>query len=200
MLELDSYGANVDEDLELLEGDIHRSIVNGIPAINFSKRIQQILFKEMELTVVSKSLGRNIGYGALNIRISSLWNPSKPFHIMDIENGYFLAKFHSTDDYTKVLSQGPWLINGLPRFLYKKKILEEIGGIIGKVARLDFNIDSKIRGRFARMAVYINLDKPLIAQVLVNGMHQKVEYEALPTICFTCKKYGHTKEICASLQ
>lgn len=60
---------------------------------------------------------------------------------------------------------------GLPRFLYKRKILEEIGGTIGKVVRLDFNTDSRITGHFARIAVYVNLDKPLIAQVLVNGLH-----------------------------
>ncbi|PPR98740.1 hypothetical protein GOBAR_AA21936 [Gossypium barbadense] len=180
-LGLDNSGAGVDEDLEFLEGDIHISIINGIPAIDFSERIQQILFKEMEHTVVLKLLGRNIGYGALNNRISSLWNPSKPFHIMDIENEYFLAKFQSTDNYAKVLSQGPWLIYG--QYLTVQpwtkefnpynhtqawKILEEIGGTIGKVVRLDFNTDSRITGHFARIAVYVNLDKPLIAQVLVN--------------------------------
>ncbi|KAK5775604.1 hypothetical protein PVK06_043511 [Gossypium arboreum] len=89
---------------------------------------------------------------------------------------------------------------GLPGYLYKKKIIEEIEGTIGKVLRLDFNTDSRARGRFARMAVYNNLDKPLIAQVRVNGLYQKVEYEGLPTICFTCRKYGHTKELCGSLQ
>ncbi|KAH1091473.1 hypothetical protein J1N35_018730 [Gossypium stocksii] len=85
---------------------------------------------------------------------------------------------------------------GLPGFLYKKKIIEEIGKTIGKMVRLYFNIDSKTRGRFARLAVYVNLDEPLIAQVLVNGMLQKVEYEGLPTICFTCGRY----ELCASKQ
>ncbi|KAH1066051.1 hypothetical protein J1N35_031038 [Gossypium stocksii] len=34
-----SSGYCVDEDLEILEGDIDRSMVNGIPAIDFSKRI-----------------------------------------------------------------------------------------------------------------------------------------------------------------
>ncbi|KAA3472094.1 leucine-rich repeat receptor-like protein kinase PEPR2 [Gossypium australe] len=219
-----------DEEFEFLEGDIHRFVVNSVPAIDFSERIQQILYKEMELTVVLKLLGRNIGYGALSNRISTLWNPSKPFNLMDIENGYYLAKFYSAEDYSKVLSQGPWMIYGqyltvqpwtkefnpsqpypstvlawirllgLPGFLYKKKILEEIGGTIGKVVRLDFNTDSRIRGQFARMAVYINLDKPLTGQVLVNGIKQRVEYEALPTICFNCGKYGHTKEICPSAQ
>ncbi|KAH1039446.1 hypothetical protein J1N35_041189, partial [Gossypium stocksii] len=51
--------------------------------------------------VVLKLLGRNIGYEALHSRISSLWNPSMPFYLMDIENGYCLAKFQSTDDYAK---------------------------------------------------------------------------------------------------
>ncbi|KAG8494117.1 hypothetical protein CXB51_011857 [Gossypium anomalum] len=135
---------DADEDLEFLEGDIHRSVVNGIPSIDFSERIQNILVKEMELTVILKLLGRNIGYGTLNNRISSLWNTAKPFHLMDIENGYILAKFQSFDDYTKVLA-----LPGLPGYLYKKKIIEVIGNTIGKVVRLDFNTDSRSRGRFA---------------------------------------------------
>ncbi|KAK5838666.1 hypothetical protein PVK06_007401 [Gossypium arboreum] len=32
---------DADEDLEFLEGDIHKSIVNGIPSIGFSERIQK---------------------------------------------------------------------------------------------------------------------------------------------------------------
>ncbi|PPR95640.1 hypothetical protein GOBAR_AA25035 [Gossypium barbadense] len=195
--ELGSSSVDSDEDIEILEGNIHRSIVNGIPAIDFSERIQHILFKKMERTVVLKLLRRNIGYEALNNRISSLWNPSKPFHFMDIENGYFLAKFQSINDYTKVLTQGPWLIYGqyLTVQPWTKEFSPsqpypstEIGGTIGKVVRLDLNTNSRIKGRFARMVVYINLDKPLIAQVLVNGMKQRVEYEALPTICFTYGK------------
>ncbi|KAK5845025.1 hypothetical protein PVK06_001177 [Gossypium arboreum] len=40
---------------------------------------------------------------------------------------------------------------GLPKYLYNKRILEETGGLIGKVAKLDFNTDSGLRGQFARM-------------------------------------------------
>ncbi|MBA0575688.1 hypothetical protein Golob_027418 [Gossypium lobatum] len=82
-------GTRGDEDLVLLNGDVTISIVGGIPTIDFSDRIQQILFKGMELTVVLKLLGRSIGYAALQNRISSFWRPLKSFHLMDIENGYF---------------------------------------------------------------------------------------------------------------
>lgn len=36
----------------------------------------------------------------------------------------------------------------------------------------------------------------MISQVLVNEALQRVEYEYLPTICFSCGHYGHIKEIC----
>ncbi|MBA0778274.1 hypothetical protein Gotri_006153, partial [Gossypium trilobum] len=96
--------------------------------------------------------------------------------LMDIENGYFLAKFQNKNDYKKVLSQRPWIIYGQyltvqpwtmdfnPMQLYPSIILEEIEGIIGKFAKKDFNIDSGTIGKFARMVVYVNLDKPLVSQ------------------------------------
>ncbi|MBA0592201.1 hypothetical protein Gorai_009185 [Gossypium raimondii] len=55
-----------------------------------------------------------------------------------------------------------WL-SGLLGFMYKKGILEAIGGLIGKVENFDFRTDSKTQGRFSRMAIFINLDKPLIS-------------------------------------
>ncbi|MBA0742268.1 hypothetical protein Gogos_015342 [Gossypium gossypioides] len=59
-------------DLEFKDGDIRRSNLNGIPAIVFSDHITKILIKGMELTMVVKLHGRNIGYGALYNRITSL--------------------------------------------------------------------------------------------------------------------------------
>ncbi|MBA0667730.1 hypothetical protein Goklo_000783 [Gossypium klotzschianum] len=45
-----------EEELEFLEGDIMRTTANGVPAINFSERIQQILIRDMATTVVVKLL------------------------------------------------------------------------------------------------------------------------------------------------
>ncbi|MBA0734685.1 hypothetical protein Gogos_018583 [Gossypium gossypioides] len=134
---LKSLGKNCDGDLEFLEGDVKKSMVNGIPAIEFSERIQQILFKGMETTMVLKLLGRNIGYATLFNRISSLWRPTTP-------------------------------LPGLLGFMYKRRILEEVGGLVGKVVKFDLNTDSKTRGCFARMVVFVDLNKPLVSQVMVN--------------------------------
>ncbi|PPS14564.1 hypothetical protein GOBAR_AA06025 [Gossypium barbadense] len=64
--------ARNDYDLDLKDEDVNMSIVNGIPAIDFSDRIKDILFKEMESTVILKLLGRNIGYNVLYNRTLNL--------------------------------------------------------------------------------------------------------------------------------
>lgn len=71
--------------------------------------------------------------------------------------------------------------------------------MVGCVTKLDFNTESGSRGRFARMAVFINLEKPLVSQIMVNGVVQRVEYENLPMVCFSWGHYGHIKEICPKI-
>lgn len=75
-----------DDDFDLFEEDIFRSQVNGVLAIDFSKRVNRLSIKDMELTVIVKLPGRNIGYIPLQNKISLLWKPAKPFRLMDIEN------------------------------------------------------------------------------------------------------------------
>ncbi|KAH1031126.1 hypothetical protein J1N35_043300 [Gossypium stocksii] len=83
--------------------------------------------------------------------------------------------------------------------MFRRQIVEAIGGLIGKVVKLDFKTDRRTRGRFARLAVFINLSQPLVSQVLVDGAIQWVEYEGLPTVCFGCGKYGYVKDLCPSV-
>ncbi|KAK8593200.1 hypothetical protein V6N12_045284 [Hibiscus sabdariffa] len=51
-----------------------------------------------------------------------------------------------------------------------------------------------LRGRFTLLVVVVSLDKPLIPEIVIDGVYQAIEYEALPVICFGCGKYGHPKE------
>ncbi|KAH1048006.1 hypothetical protein J1N35_038790 [Gossypium stocksii] len=45
-------------------------------------------------------------------KIYSMWRLSRPIHMMDIENKYFLVKFHNKLDCDKALSEGLWTIFG----------------------------------------------------------------------------------------
>ncbi|MFQ6634535.1 hypothetical protein Gotur_011323 [Gossypium turneri] len=88
-------------------------------------------------------------------------------------------------------------LSGLPGYLYNKKILEEIGGMIERVVKLDFNTNKRLRRRFSRLAIFVNLDKPLILQILINDKPQRVEYKSLSTICFSCGRYDYVKDFCS---
>ncbi|MBA0715628.1 hypothetical protein Golax_014516 [Gossypium laxum] len=110
---------------------------------------------------------------------------SKSIHQLLVEematsvNGYFLDKYQSVEDYEKILSQ-------VFRVFYtERKYYEKLGDLIGKVTKLYFNTDNKARGHYARMVVYINLDKPLISQVLFNEKIQKIKYDSLLVLVAT---------------
>ncbi|PPR89870.1 hypothetical protein GOBAR_AA30817 [Gossypium barbadense] len=163
--------------------DVQKTFVNGVPSITFSDRIHQILVQGMDNTVILKFLGRNMGITVLQNKIYDLWRPTAPMHMMDIENGYFLVKFQNKMDFKKALAEGP-------------SIIFEFGEVVGKVVKLDLNTDSRTRGHFARLTVYVNLGEPLVSQILINGRTQKVEYEALSTICFHFGRYGHVENLC----
>ncbi|MBA0590450.1 hypothetical protein Gorai_019155, partial [Gossypium raimondii] len=137
ILELDR-----ESDLEFVERDIKKLDINGIPSIDFSEKVNQLLVKDMALTYLTVQPW------------STNFDPAKPY--------LSLVKF--------------WIrLRSLPGHLYNWKILLEIGELVGKVVRLDFNTDNKARGRFARMAVFVNLNKPLIFQILINGILQRTE-------------------------
>ncbi|MBA0689038.1 hypothetical protein Goari_006788 [Gossypium aridum] len=57
---------------------------------------------------------------------------------------------------------------GAPGTLLKRKILSEIGRLVGRVAKLDFNTVNRTRGRFARMVIYVNLDKSIVSHIRIN--------------------------------
>ncbi|MBA0792917.1 hypothetical protein Gohar_017371 [Gossypium harknessii] len=61
---------------------------------------------------------------------------------------------------------------------------------------MDIKTGSGTRDQFARMAVFIDLEKSLTSHVLINGRIQRVEFEALPVVCFSCGRYGHLKNVC----
>ncbi|KAH1090413.1 hypothetical protein J1N35_017670 [Gossypium stocksii] len=105
-------GLEEKDDLDIMDGDILKSVMNGMPSISFSDRIHKILIQGMENTMILKLLSRNIGFSVLQNKLYNLWRLSAPLHMMDIENGYFLMKFQNKLDCEMVLSEGPWIIFG----------------------------------------------------------------------------------------
>ncbi|KAH1055845.1 hypothetical protein J1N35_033910 [Gossypium stocksii] len=98
-------GLSFDDSFSLTAQDVKKSIIDGAPSIDFSERVYKLLEQEMATSVALKMLGRNLGITTLHNRLYGIWRPSRPFQLMDIENGYFLAKFQSSADYDKILTR-----------------------------------------------------------------------------------------------
>ncbi|XP_039014632.1 uncharacterized protein LOC120144689 [Hibiscus syriacus] len=180
----------------------------------------------MKNVIIVRLLGRMIGYKALLNRINAVWKPVGEVHLTDLDNNYFLVKFADERDYIKVLTEGPWTIYesyltvqpwsrnfstvekysyqviiwirlpGLPYRYYTKALFRLIATMVGDVVKIDYNIQVGERGNFARLAVLVDLNKPLIPCIGIDGVKRKIEYEELHQICFHCGVYGHVKEQC----
>ncbi|CAI0559011.1 unnamed protein product [Linum tenue] len=52
------------------------------------------------------------------------------------------------------------------------------------------------RGKFARIAIELDMTKPLPTRIRLDGYWQQVLYENLPQICFECGRIGHSEDTC----
>ncbi|KAI9119592.1 hypothetical protein K1719_009468 [Acacia pycnantha] len=213
------------QEVVITDKDYHVSIDGDIPSIEFSKEIREVLVRGMERTVIIKLLGRSITYHVLLTKIQAMWHMKGSFHLIDMEGGFYMVTFDLAEDYTQVLTGGPWTIfeayltvqlwsvdfepyapiskvvawlriPGLSFRYYHKSTLRAIGTLLGEVIKIDYRTETRDRGKYARIAILLDLQKSLVPWIKVDGRTYGVEYEGLPTICFVCGKYGHLKERC----
>ena len=126
---------------------------------------------------------------------------------MDLGHGFFLTRLSLGEDYENVLRKGPWFIrdhflsirpwepdfkpalasvssitvwirlNELPIEYYNGEALQLIGKAIGNVLRVDTFIASETRGRFARLCVQVDVEKPLAIAIMIGKLEQQICYE-----------------------
>ncbi|KAL4282241.1 hypothetical protein GQ457_03G010920 [Hibiscus cannabinus] len=213
-------------DVKVKDEDVRVGGGGELPEIWFSDRVHEAIDAKLAKSIIVRLLGKPIGYRALWNRIHALWNPVGEISLIDLDNEYYLVRFAIEDNFHKVLSGGPWVIYGsyltvqpwsrhfkseedhpshimvwvhlpkLPYRYYTKSLFKYIAATIGDVVRVDYNTEEGKRGRFARLAIIVDLKKPLISGIIIDGKRQDIEYEGLPLIFFKCGKYGHMKESC----
>ncbi|KAK8515936.1 hypothetical protein V6N12_066776 [Hibiscus sabdariffa] len=84
-----------DDEIEILEGDVSKTVADGIISIAFSERVWNLSTKSYDQIVVVKLLGCRIGYNTLRVKLYDLWKPAQAFRLMNIENDHFLVTFRS---------------------------------------------------------------------------------------------------------
>lgn len=84
----------------------------------------------------------------------------------------------------------------LPVECYTTRWLKQAGNHIGRTVRVDFATLLATRGKFARVCVEVDLDKPLMAGYRMGGDYYMLQYEGLTDLCFGCGRYGHRMHLC----
>ncbi|CAN0921042.1 hypothetical protein LINGRAHAP2_LOCUS32396 [Linum grandiflorum] len=157
-----------------------------------------------------------------------MWKPEGKMRMVDLDNDVFLAHFDHPQDYDHALTGGPWMILDhylvchswepsfrvssdlparmvvwvrfpqLPYQYYQTDILTGLGNLIGKTVRIDKRTLTSACGKFAHLAVEVNLKEAVATGVFIDDVWQDVEYENLPTLCFACGRIGHQIAECPS--
>lgn len=149
--------------------------------------------------------------------------------LIDLGNEFFLAKFSASEDYELVLTGGPWMVFDhyltvrhwqeefnphtasihkiaawvrlldLPIEFDDLEFLTTMGNMIGKTQKVDLTTSMQTRGKFVRLCLQVDLEKPLMAQYRLKNRPLKTEYEGIHLICFRCGKYEHEKHACIQI-
>ncbi|CAL1378223.1 unnamed protein product [Linum trigynum] len=83
---------------------------------------------------------------------------------------------------------------------YHKEVLTSLGNLIGRTIKLDYHTLTQQRAKFARLAVEVDISKPLVPRIWLDDDWQPVEYENLPVVCFECGKIDHASTACPLLR
>ena len=212
--------ANIESDEELEE------IREGFAAVKLSKEVKHRIRAVWASSLIVKVYGRSVGFSYIQAKLNALWKPNGRLDVIDLGKEFFLTRFSCEEDHDKVLRNGPWFIGGhflsirswepnfkpsttnvssiavwirlneLPIEYYEVEVLKQIRNSVGKALRIDTHIAVEARGCFARLCIQVDLEKPLVTNILIEGIHQPVNYEGIHSLCFSCGRIGHRKEAC----
>ena len=190
------FGEFMEDEVE--SDEEAENLREGLVAVKFSGDFKKRIRMPWSKALIVKVYGRSVGLNFLQNRLLSLWKPAGRLDCVDLEHGFYLTRFSLTDDYEAVLRKGPWFIGqnflsirpwepdfrpesanvtsiavwirlkGLPIEYYNLEALIHIGKSIGNVLRVDSHTAMETRGRYARICVQVDVDKPLPTAVLIG--------------------------------
>ena len=201
LMDAENDSDNDDEDIKELR--------EGLVAIKLSKDTKKRLRERWCKAVIVKLVGRSVSFSYMQSKLNQIWKPEGRIDVVDLSYGFFLVPFFSKEDLKSVLKRGPWFMGDhflfirpwepffkpssmnvslvavwirlyeLPFELYEAEVLREIGESIGKVLKIDTHTAMEAKGKYARLCIQIDINKPLINTILIGRFEQAVNYEGI---------------------
>ncbi|KAL5819940.1 hypothetical protein ACOSQ4_023782 [Xanthoceras sorbifolium] len=175
---------------------------------------------------------REVNREAFKATISSIWRTTKGVEVEAVGVNIFVFRFQCHWDRKRVLEGGPWSFDkqllilkevcgvgrvadtdfslvpfwiqlyNLPLVCMNKEAGIYLGGLIGEVQEIDSGGSGDCLGKFIRVRVLIDINKPLRRGLRV-AMGENDElvsvllcYERLPNFCYFCGLVGHLIRDC----
>lgn len=63
-----------------------------------------------QTSVILKLMGKQLGYQALQTKLTSIWHPAGNMNLIDIGYSFFIMKFEVLRDYHHALMDDPWFV------------------------------------------------------------------------------------------
>lgn len=73
-----------------------------------------------------------------------------------------------------------------------------MGSKIGRPVKVDEATLQATHGKYAHIYVEVDFSKPLLSKFRLGKQVQRIEYESIHLICFSCGCYGHIVDNCPS--
>ena len=152
---------------------------------------------------------------------------------MELGNEWILIRFSNNQDRDLVFYQRPWYVSGLnfvlipwapffdpyntqitrvdqwiriprlPSEFWEAAFLAELLKCVGSVVRVDQKTLLRLKGKFARVCVHIEVTKPLPGSITVSRVEGYLRvpliYEGLHEVCPLCRGESHQLQSCPEL-
>ena len=178
-------------------------------AVKLTKETKIRIRKPWSKTVIVKLVGKIVGYSYMQSKLVQLWKLTGCMDCVDLTHEFFLVRFYTKEDLDSVLDKVSWFIGDfflslrpwepffkpsmasvssitvwvrlheLPIELYETDALEQIGESLGRVLRIDVHTAMEARGKYARLCIQIDVNKPLVDTILIGRFEQPVTYEGI---------------------
>lgn len=184
---------------------------------------------------------------AICLSLGRCWFPLKGLECKELGDNIFLFTFKQESRKRKALEDGPWMFDNdlvvMVDFVPSKRIeqyefnevpiwfgvfglalgkmeedtTEDIGNLVGRFVEMDTGADGSAIGRFLRVKVHMQINKPIMRgfyleeevesdEELEREQEKKnkevrpfchFEYEFLPDFCYICGMIGHVDKTCS---